>query len=149
MTTAAGQSIELPGPRRSPAPFLVSGTVCGRSVAKAVHSPADVLEEILHWCDRDPNATGNWQVSSDYSEPITLIARLKAGLARETRRIVHLFRLLPGVPLGHTLTARCGEALPIADTEWLAVGTGMPCESCLGLAARDYVVSRAGYARRP
>lgn len=139
MATAIGSSIELPGPRRLAAPFIVSGTVCGQAVAKAVGSPADVLDEVIRWCDRDPGATGNWQVSSDYSGPVTVIARLKAGLIRETRRIVHLFRLLPGVPLGHTLTARCGETLPIADTEWLAVGRGMPCESCLGLTARDYV----------
>jgi hypothetical protein len=148
VAAAAGHSIELPGPRRLTAPFLVSGTVCGQPVAKAVGSPADVLEEIVNWCDRDPDATGNWQVNSDYSEPVTIIARLKAGLVRETRRIVHMFRLLPGVPLGHALTARCGETLSIADTEWLSAGTGMPCESCLGMAARDYVrdLQRADHA---
>ena len=118
-------------------PFLVSGTVHGQSVVTAVASPAEVLDGILRWCDEDPDATGYWRLRSDYSDPVTIIARLKLGLVRETRRMAHLFRLLPGVPQGDKLTARCGDTLPIAGMEWLSVGAGMPCESCLGALSRE------------
>ena len=137
MTAAAERLIDSHRQQQAVAPFLVSGTVRGQSVVKAVRSPAEVLDEIVRWFDEDPHATGSWRLRHDYSEPVTIVARFRSGLVRETRRIAHLFRLMPGVPLGGTLTAQCGETLAIADTEWLAVGAGMPCESCLGLASRE------------
>jgi hypothetical protein len=137
VTAAAERLIDSHIERRALAPFLVSGTVRGQSVVKAVRSPAEVLDEIVRWCEEDPQATGNWRLRHDYSEPITIIARFRRGLVRETRRIAHLFRVAPGIPLGHALTAHCGETLPLVDTEWLTVGAGMPCESCLSLASRE------------
>jgi hypothetical protein len=115
-------------------PFLVSGTVHGRSVTVAVSAPDDVLGLIINWCAEDPRATGEWRLNSDYSEPVTTIARLRRGLVREVHRVAHLFRLLPGARQGFVLTAGCGETMPITDAEWLPIGAGMPCERCLSLA---------------
>jgi hypothetical protein len=124
------------------APFMVSGTVHGRSVGIAVASPAEVLDEMSRWAGEDPDATGNWQLRSDYSSAVTAVARFKPGLVGETRRVAHLFYLLPGVPQGFVLTAHCGEALTITDVQWLPFGGGLPCEDCLRVMAR-YVGARA------
>jgi hypothetical protein len=136
-------------------PFLVTGTVHGRSVAVAVANPAEVLDEMSRWGGEDPDATGNWQLRSDYSSPVTAVARFKPGRVGETRRMAHLFCLLPGVPQGFVLTAHCGETLAITDMEWLPFG-GMPCEVCLrgmalqvGAGASDEVTQRRVRATLP
>lgn len=116
-------------------PFLVCGTVHGRSLTVAVASPAEVLGEMSRWGGADPDATGTWQLRSDYSSPVTAVARFKPGRVRETRRVAHLFYLLPGAPQGFVLTAHCGETLAITDMEWLPFGGGMPCEDCLRVMA--------------
>ena len=67
MTAAAERLIDSHIERRALAPFLVSGTVQGQSVVKAVRSPAEALDEIVRWCEEDPQATGNWRVRHDYS----------------------------------------------------------------------------------
>lgn len=69
------------------------------------------------------------------SMPATVLAvgRLMAGTAGESRRAAHLFDLHSGSSQPEFLHARCGAALPYDHLEWLAVGSGMPCERCLGL----------------
>lgn len=119
------------------AALLLSGTVNGRPVRVGVNTVPEILIEIERWIAQDQQATGTWCLSSDYSNPVTLIARRQAGLCAESRRVAHLFRLEPGVAQGFTLTARCGEVVTLVEVEWLSPGTGMPCEACLSAAARD------------
>ncbi len=69
--------------------------------------------------------------TSDYSGQVVFLGRFRPGRAPETRRVVHVF-----VPAAHArhdtiLTARCGERLPVVDTQLLPGMTGMPCERCL------------------
>lgn len=112
------------------APFVVDGTLHGWRQAVAVSDPAAALAEIAAWCAQDPRATGTWYLNEDYSEQVTIPARIKPGLARESLRSAHLFVLAPGVAQGATMTARCGLVLPLVDLEWLSLGSGMPCEPC-------------------
>jgi len=122
------------GPGTLETPFVVSGKVHGRETTVAVAAPDEVLDQIVQWCDEDPRATGGWRLSNAYSTPVTTVARVKSGLMKEARRVAHLFQLLPGVWQGLELTAGCGERMPITDAEWLPLGMGMPCESCLSAA---------------
>jgi hypothetical protein len=46
VTAAAERLIDSHIERRALAPFLVSGTVQGQSVVKAVRSPAEALDEV-------------------------------------------------------------------------------------------------------
>ncbi|OXM52585.1 hypothetical protein [Amycolatopsis alba] len=68
--------------------------------------------------------------------PATVLAvgRLMAGTAGESRRSAHLFDLHSGGSQPEFLHARCGAAMPYDHLEWIPVGSGMPCERCLGLA---------------
>jgi hypothetical protein len=111
--------------------------VLGRSVEVLVASLDDVLAHIAAWTAQDPAAIGCWGLRSDYSAPMTFPLRHKSGTVRESRRTVHLVRLLPGQAHGSTVTALCGERLWILGVEVLPVGAGMPCAGCLtdGLAA--------------
>lgn len=117
-------------------PFLVCGTLHGRPVRTAVASPAEVLAQIVRWCTEDPEVTGYWLVDSDYREPISLVARFKPGHVGESRRVAHVFQLRPGAAQGGELVACCGQAMALADAEWLPLGYGMPCERCLAEALR-------------
>lgn len=67
----------------------------------------------------------------DYSDEVVLLGRLKAGTASETRRVVHVFPLAPGLLRDPVVTARCGRPLPAGDLQWLPGLTGMPCERCV------------------
>lgn len=67
----------------------------------------------------------------DYSDEVVLLGRLKAGTASETRRVVHVFPLAPGLLHDPVVTARCGRPLPASDLQWLPGLTGMPCEQCV------------------
>ena len=70
-------------------------------------------------------------LTSDYSDPVVLLGRLKPGLIRETRRVVHVFLLVPEARQATMLTSRCGERLPVTDLQWLPGLSGMPCEHCV------------------
>ena len=128
-------------------PLAVAGTVHGRLVEVLVASLTDVLSHIATWTEDDPAAIGCWGLRSDYSVPLTLPLRCKAGTIRESRRTVHLVRLLPGEAHGATVTALCGERLRIIGVDVLPVGAGMPCGACLagglagGAAGADRVVT--------
>ncbi len=67
---------------------------------------------------------------------VLVVGRIAAGLVGESSRVVHVFAMHGG-ELGELLRTRCGEALSRTDIEWVAPGTGMPCEPCLGLAGGD------------
>ena len=131
--TIPDQSVSRRADDRIGAMFLVVGRVNGRSRTVAVGSPAEGLAEIVRWCDVDPDASGRWLLSPTAAEPVTLIARRRFGLVGESRRVSHLFELLPGVPQGFRLEARCGSPLPITELEWLDLHghAGMPCMGCL------------------
>lgn len=62
--------------------------------------------------------------------------RLAPGTTGESRRVTHVFEADAGIS-GDRVLARCGEKLSRADVEWVAPGTGMPCERCLGCAGAD------------
>jgi hypothetical protein len=71
---------------------------------------------------------------TDYSDQVILLGRLKPGTALESRRVMHVFLLAPDLLRQTTLTARCGEALPSDDMQWLPRLAGMPCEPCVLLS---------------
>jgi len=119
---------------RIEAPFEVFGTVHGQWAMTAVTGPAEALDKIMRWCTDDPDAIVNWQLSPDYSSPVTIIARLKPRQVPESHRVAHLFRPFPGVPQGIALAANCGTTMRITDAEWLPMWAGMPCEPCLSQA---------------
>ncbi|HEX6351400.1 hypothetical protein [Actinophytocola sp.] len=60
-----------------------------------------------------------------------VLGRLKAGTARESHRVVHVFALAPELLHLPVVTARCGAPLPSGDLQWLPRFAGMPCESCV------------------
>jgi hypothetical protein len=70
-------------------------------------------------------------LTSDYSDEVVLLGRLKPGRVRESRRVVHVFPLASGARHATTLTARCGERAGTGDLQWLPGLTGMPCEYCM------------------
>jgi hypothetical protein len=67
----------------------------------------------------------------DYSDQVILLGRLKAGTTTESRRVVHVFLLAPGLLHDSVVKPRCGRALPAGDMQWLPGMTGMPCEQCV------------------
>lgn len=73
-------------------------------------------------------------VGTDYSDHVLFLGRFKPGRTRESRRVVHVFALAPQAAHGTTLTARCGEIVPVDDLQVLPGLTGMPCEYCLQLS---------------
>lgn len=113
-------------------PLAVSGTVSGRRVEALVTGLLDVLTQIVAWTDEDPAAVGSWGLREDYSEPLVMPVRRRAGSVPVGGRATHLLSLLPGEPQGHTITALCGERMPLVGVDPAAVGDGMPCEPCLG-----------------
>lgn len=117
-------------------PFVVAGTVHGWRQVVGVHDPEEALDEIIEWCASDPGATGSWFLRADCSEGVTVAARIKAGLALESQRSAHLFVLAPGIAQGANIVTQCGEILSLVDLEWLPLGGGMPCETCLVRASR-------------
>lgn len=68
---------------------------------------------------------------SDYSEPAILLGRLKSGTAPESRRVIHVFRLVRDLLHAPVVAARCGASLPVGDMQWLPRFAGMPCERCI------------------
>lgn len=149
MNVAVPRTSPVPESDRHSVPLAVAGTVHGRLVEVLVATLPDVLAHIALWTEQDPAAIGCWGLRSDYSVPLTLPLRHKAGVVRESRRTVHLVRLLPGAAHGAAVTALCGERLRILTVEALPVGTGMPCTGCLagGLATErkntDRIVEHA------
>ena len=135
MTAVREPQVGVVNQAAAPAALRLSGTVHGQPVSIAVDTVPQVLAEIGRWTAIDPRATGSWGLSGDYSDPVTLIARRQPGSCAESRRVAHLFELVPGIPQGLCLTSRCGEAIPIVRLEWLTPGRGMPCEACLHSAS--------------
>jgi hypothetical protein len=74
---------------------------------------------------------------ADYSDQVILLGRVKVGRARESRRVAHVFLLGSEAAPDSTLTARCGEQLPVGDMDWLPGMVGMPCEPCVLHAMAD------------
>lgn len=134
MTTLVERSPEA-GPIRRPGqtvlPFVVSGTLLGNSLCLPAADLDEIVAHIDRWTRIDENSTGHWRLHEDYSEPVTMIVRLRDGLGCGSHRISHLVRLRPGQPQGIQLTTGCGEQMTIVEAEVLAMGVGMPCERCL------------------
>lgn len=141
MTVLAGYEPSPTAAAHCPAPFVVAGVVRGRAVRAAAQTLDDVLDRIGLWTESDRDATGHWGLHPDYSEPLVLAIRLRAGAERLSRRAAHLVRLSPGVRYGGLLAAVCGGRFAITDTETVEVGRGMPCELCLA-GAPLFSVSR-------
>lgn len=118
-------------------PFMVSGKVHGRSLSVLVNGLADVVAQIADWTSDDPDASGSWGLRDDYSESLMIPVRQPVGAERERRRAAHMVALVPGKRLGSSLLALCGEVLPLVGIDVVALGTGMPCEECLTMAASD------------
>lgn len=117
-------------------PFLVSGTLLGNEICVPAADLDEIVDHIDHWTRVDENSTGHWRLHEDYSEPVTVIVRLRSGLARGSQRMAHLVKLVPGQRQGIQLTAECGKRMTIVEAEVLTMGAGMPCERCL-LNLRD------------
>ena len=84
------------------------------------------------------DAIGTRTRRTDHSDQVILLGRVKQGRARESRRVAHVFLLLGSeVAPDSTLTARCGEELPVGDMDWLPGMVGMPCEPCVLHAMAD------------
>lgn len=131
MTTKTVAALTASPSVHARAPFLVQGTVTGRHLEVAVNCPAEVLEVVAAWSLTDDHAVASWKLRDDHPEPLVVVARQTKGLIRETQRVAHVFEVQPGVALGASLTADCGQTLSLVDAEWLAAGSGMPCEGCL------------------
>jgi hypothetical protein len=142
VTTLASGPATTGWPTATAKPFIVSGTLHGRPQSVAVASLAAVLEQIGQWAFEDPDATGSWALSSDYSAPVPIIGRLRAGLSGQRARSAHLFSLVPGVSQRCGLTSCCAAQLSITDLEWLSIGEGMPCEGCLCAVSAGPVAER-------
>jgi hypothetical protein len=118
-------------PARPEKPFVVSGIVHGHRMEALVSGLSEVLAQIATWTGVDPDAVGSWSLRDDYSEPLMLPVRRRAGSVNESRRSAHVVRLVPGAANGGVLTAVCGERLPLVGVDALPLGEGMPCERCL------------------
>jgi hypothetical protein len=70
------------------------------------------------------------QSGHEHSAETVILARLETG--RLSRRLTHVFEVTPDCQSGATLTARCGETLPVSDLTWLPALAGLPCNDCLG-----------------
>jgi hypothetical protein len=71
------------------------------------------------------------QPKGDYSDEVIVLGRLKAGKARESHRVVHVFLLVRDLLQSAIVTARCGVQLTASDMQWLPRLAGMPCERCV------------------
>ena len=60
-----------------------------------------------------------------------LLVRFRAGVVRESQRVVHLVDLPTEGTMPQTLTARCGQSFTPGQAERMAGITGMPCLNCL------------------
>ncbi|WP_228714157.1 MULTISPECIES: hypothetical protein [Prauserella] len=68
-----------------------------------------------------------------------MVVRLRRGVVGETRRVCHLVPA-PDPALGtppRELAALCGEEILPGQAELLSGFTGMPCETCLAVSARN------------
>ena len=74
---------------------------------------------------------GTTALTTDYSDDVVVLARIKPGRALESRRVAHVFLLAPEIPEDATLIARCGAQLLVDDLQWLPGLVGMPCEPCV------------------
>jgi len=63
-----------------------------------------------------------------------VLARPRAGVVGQTRRVVHVFPLQDGGP--GVLVAYCGFEGRSGELDLLDGPAGMPCERCLVVAAR-------------
>jgi hypothetical protein len=133
-------------------PLSVVGTVQGCRKEALVSGLSDVLAQIARWTMDDPDAVGCWGLRDDYSEPLMIPVRRRAGSAVEgcpgqSRRVAHVVRLVPGEPHGGVVTAVCGERLPLVGIDALRLGIGMPCERCLAELMLGGTTDRALDAR--
>jgi hypothetical protein len=85
---------------------------------------------------RGPRERDRVLIQDDMTAKLLVTGRLAPGTTGESRRVTHVFEVDAGSS-GARVLARCGEKLPRADVEWVAPGTGMPCERCLGLTGAD------------
>jgi hypothetical protein len=122
------------------APFVVRGRIAGVLIERAAYT-TDQAEQLTQRALAEGVEDGcSWLVRSvdemPGSEPIVLFARGHAELAGgDARRAVHAILVLPGRLLASTLAASCGLRLVRAGVEFVAPGTGMPCERCTALLA--------------
>jgi hypothetical protein len=112
-------------------PFVVVGDVGGREELGQVGTPAEALELMLRWLRVDEDARAVWYLREDWPEGVTVIGRPAPGHVGETRRATHLFRIEPGAVQCGALVAHCGTELTLPQIEWVRLGAGMPCETCL------------------
>ena len=86
---------------------------------------------------RDSGAVAHFPPTGrDYSDQAILLGRIKPGMAPESRRVVHVFELLPDLAHATMVTACCGDTLPVDELQWLPRLAGMPCEECVSRRSR-------------
>lgn len=75
-----------------------------------------------------------WMVRPGLGGPVRLCGRYRADIPGigETRRVAHVFLLVPGEPIrsDEPMTARCGEPIRSDQLDIVGPGTGMPCYRC-------------------
>lgn len=75
-----------------------------------------------------------WMPHPALGAPVRLLGRYRADIPGigDTRRVAHLFLLLPGAPIsaGQPMTARCGEPIRSDQLDIVAPGKAMPCYRC-------------------
>lgn len=104
----------------------------------AWHAPVGVGSQSSDGPIAEPGATlartaqvATEPAETDYSEPAVVLGRLKSGAAPESRRVIHVFRLVRDLLHTPVVAARCGARLPAGDMQWLPRFAGMPCERCI------------------
>lgn len=75
-----------------------------------------------------------WMPHPALGAPVRLLGRYRADIPGigDTRRVAHLFLLVPGAPIsaGQPMTARCGEPIRSDQLDIVAPGKAMPCYRC-------------------
>jgi hypothetical protein len=119
-------------------PFLVMCLGGDRSkVVGTADGPAAAYGTVVRLRQDRPGTVFTWMLRPDWSGAVKAMVRWRRHALRNGRRIgerervVHVFVLVPGQAVGETLSATCGQSLPLDGIEWLTAYAGMPCEVCV------------------
>jgi hypothetical protein len=118
--------------------FLVVCLDSGRSkVVGTADGPVAAYDRVVRLRRDHPGTAFTWMLRPDWSGVVKAMGRWKRHALDNGRRvgerdrIVHVFPLVPGQPVGDVLTATCRQTLPLEGIEWLTTYAGMPCELCV------------------
>jgi len=114
-------------------PFLVMSLGGDRSkVVGTAEGPAAAYGTVVRLRRDRPGTVFTWMLRPDWSGAVKAMGRWQRHALRDGRRVgerervVHVFVLVPGQAVGETLSATCGQSMPLAGIEWLTAFAGMP-----------------------